>query len=249
MDWRVPIRPHRREGSTAVSARSTAMERNQSQPLTAPWATWFPARRKVPAWPDCTGNSAGQLHSAIAQKNPLMTRGKPPSRTEWMRRVMRLRVSPVGGAVGRRGGQRSQRLPFRIVRRRRGVLRRTRRAACRSRYLCCFPRHILCRFPLGVGGVHGLNLLSMNAQQQTEQQCADGQGYPQRFEVAQFGVGVGFAGGVDQRHGGGFCGGCGMVVISPRSAALRPAQQGACAAGLWPIAGNYGVPLARMRLA
>lgn len=76
--------------------------------------------------------------------------------------------------------------------------------------------------------------VSVQAQQQAEQQRAHGQRHPQRLEAAQFGVGVAF-GGIVAGHGGIPVGvGC----ISTPGAAAWAAGQGLLAAGLWQNAGS-----------
>ena len=82
--------------------------------------------------------------------------------------------------------------------------------------------------------------VSVQAQQQAEQQRAERQRHPQRLEAAQFGVGVAF-GSIVAGHGGIPADvGC----ISGPGAAVRATGQGPLAAGLWQNRGSRGVRLA-----
>lgn len=89
---------------------------------------------------------------------------------------------------------------------------------------------------------------SVQPQDQAHQQGADGQRHAQGFEAAQLGVRVGFGGGrcgCHELRSPAWC----LTCITPRCAALAPAQSGALAAGLWPNAGSCAARLARRRRA
>lgn len=81
---------------------------------------------------------------------------------------------------------------------------------------------------------------SVQAQQQAEQQRAYRQRHPQRFEAAQFGVGVAI-GGVGAGH---FGVPAGVGYISLRNTATWAAHLGRLAAHLWQNAGNANARLA-----